>query len=1352
MVGKWEQQWFRVDGNVLEAFELEDNKPTTRKGQIQLGDIMDLVLEEERRECTFTATGTKVRLRGKDQLEIRAWHAALQNPVGAEPASPSRGSYVGDSPARSSRSPQRSLSSARDVWVQIDQVGNVRRATGDSKYVVTARWSGYRDDAGRTEERGSMPNVHDPSLEDCSIRQQIFLQGADEQKSVLITVNRLVDGKTVIVGKCEIPIAEPSVLKGQFYSLLDQHGRQTSSRLQVKLKVAAFPQGAAVRLLSLGQVQPVLAQTPAMDEELDAAGSPKVVSQAGAELSEEAKSDNCAQSHSTSPRRSVARCLELYALHEEQQKNLRRKRDELLSKEEEEIAEQKEKLRVGLRTVLQPADLQAVVNRLYDSARAHAQRLQDSQKKIEQEEKEKIERARAPRKVKRAASLLNYDTSSVGLRLHALHEMRLKERHEARSKAISDELTEVDKVGKAAQERLQREGVQEATKRYEELHNLAQLRAREMALKRQEALRKELEGLHKVDRSDVVGMKRIKELYDDHSTRDQRLRTLMNEQEVNMQRSLKADQDKARSMSKNAKYRKVTSVVKKHHQHVYFKPDEAIKVLEPILYEREKPHDNYELTVGLTGIILQLDKTTGDALIRWSQPPATWNGLSDRWLLKKNFNKVVIEKEKPVFVSVEDMPPPDPEKLPKPRYGKQNLEQAAFGSKIQRSVSCDVGKGTQKVHEVAEHVLLFVNATVAHRCGCHPEDCEKEALKLMEPISDLLALYRDVKKESVFNCRDGTDKLTQRDSQRLWFEGQLLNDEKGAAHCVEPDRIHQPLEDFEALMRLAEQAQSCLLTAVGPADFTVDKEALARIWPKGGRWPHPRLSKKAQFAYNPGPKTKEAAENKAFVRFGPADFDNRHRHLVDIARLSLVFPDANMLRCGLEDVIAEHTMFEVLDVRNRYHHSHQNLLGERCVEALVIMKAGCEPFICELRLEEAAYFQAREKAEPLMREIQRGFSALYESTGRDVGAIEYLVKWTLQKPVENHALKVFRRHLSQKWGSMANVWRRPLGGTKQVDFKRFRDVCQQQSQREQTVRFWQDLDAGRCGCISLFELDPDAVILLMKLYGPLLALIPGEQKVDMEAIFTNLASNISKLRTPDRLEVPEFRAAVKPLGLNVREADRLCKHLDSQGGDKNEDSLTITVQELGWLLKLPQLVHMDAVMLMKGHSHELMSSRALAWSGPIQQDMKKARVPVRTPCAGSCKTPEVEDRMLTFVTKLGDSSALNSSNNVLDCSLQAPAEGTLDAPAEAQPEATAAAEPSASLPASLAGGPPEQPPERREAEATGNSLNIGRSEEAQVVESEFEAGKEYPTQSDGVEKDENCAENMDRPDWQGETF
>mmetsp|Transcript_51903 Transcript_51903/g.151142 ORF Transcript_51903/g.151142 Transcript_51903/m.151142 type:complete len:1274 (+) Transcript_51903:87-3908(+) len=496
-----------------------------------------------------------------------------------------------------------------------------------------------------------------------------------------------------------------------------------------------------------------------------------------------------------------------------------------------------------------------------------------------------------------------------------------------------------------------------------------------------------------------------------------------------------------------------------------------------------------------------------------------------------------------------------------------------FGSQAPRTWLLGEDNKSSWCIESVGHALNTINMAVASRCNCVPDEGQLAALRdLVEPLKETMQEYRDASGESELQGQ-GFTALRNMSSRRLFSDGCLLEDPVGWHECCEPDPLVQVQEDFDSLMEVAERAQAALLAKIGPEERS-DGITLGRAWPVGAKWNHPRATKKAHFAINAGVKPRDKASVKAFVRYGPSSGEGRYRNLTDLARCALIFVDASLLRAGLEQIIEK---FEVIDVRNYYHPSYQNLLGEKYVEVLVVIKCP-EPFICEIRLEEMSFMIARERVRPRMEQVANTLADIYHQAGADEAAIKYLVQWTLQRPKENHSVTVFKKHLARRFGSTVVAWRKVLGNGRLAPFGKFREACQLVGQRPRTVEYWQSLDSSKAGCLSLFELDPEATILLIKVYWRICGLATPEQMADPNALFHRLTSRL-KLVNPGKVQAHEFRRLLKPLGFSPIESDRIFACLDAHGGDGCIPPATVTPVDIGWLQRLPKLVDFESAML-----------------------------------------------------------------------------------------------------------------------------------------------------------------------------
>jgi hypothetical protein len=434
-----------------------------------------------------------------------------------------------------------------------------------------------------------------------------------------------------------------------------------------------------------------------------------------------------------------------------------------------------------------------------------------------------------------------------------------------------------------------------------------------------------------------------------------------------------------------------------------------------------------------------------------------------------------------------------------------------------------------------------------------------------------MTIYRDALK----NCEasEGFLALCNRASQRLYQE-HLLPEFEGWYRCVEPDPIRQVEDRLDDLLVSAAKAQVLL------------KEAVVgnQVWQAETVKPNPSGVPLALFAYDPGIKPKPSAEAKAIVRYGPSEGSGGcYRHLTDLARLLLVFSNCDLLQAGMDHILRQ---FEVVDVRNYFNTPTR--LGVRYVEILVVIHVGSGkeriPHICELRLEEVCFHKAQEVVAPKIEGLFAGFRRVYDRACKDQESIVALVHSVLVRPAVTHDLRVFRCHLAKRFGSTVCAWRRVLGNCRLLSFQKFREVCQQLKCGEHTSEFWQRLDDTLGGCISLFEIEPQGTALLIKLRAQMLAMSgaavdksSSDQRANVaEAIFQRM-SYMVRPKVPGHLDLQEFRVIAKPMGLSIDEANVAFSYLDYHGGHK--PPATISVRDIDWLLRLPALVNVEAVLL-----------------------------------------------------------------------------------------------------------------------------------------------------------------------------
>jgi len=444
----------------------------------------------------------------------------------------------------------------------------------------------------------------------------------------------------------------------------------------------------------------------------------------------------------------------------------------------------------------------------------------------------------------------------------------------------------------------------------------------------------------------------------------------------------------------------------------------------------------------------------------------------------------------------------------------------------------------------------------------------------MEPLKRILVAYSDALEVS--ERQEGYATFCAQSSQRLFINGRLLPSSVGWRHICEPEPIRQVEDDLDALLANAEQAQLLLQERIAGDSGLADRKA----WPEGQeKLLNPRAAPTALFAQSSGPKARAQAEVKAAVLFQASDAARRHRLLLDLARLTLVFANCEQLQLGLEAILS---MFDVGYVGNRYNAPDR--LGGRYVQVLVSIDVEnpggmAKPHVCELRLEELCFFKARAASAPHMEEICGHLRALYDRADRNSEAVAYLARATLESIPEAHSLRAFRCHLARRFGSVVGAWRRSMGSsTRMLTFERLLRMCETLKRREQAPEYWSELEPGVSGCISLFELDPEAVVLLARLHEQLLAVAEEEENPDAATFFAVICRRVRPKRK-GHLNAGEFRAAVKPLAFSSEEADRLFTYLDYQGGEHLNPPATVTEADFAWLLRLPHLVDLQGAVL-----------------------------------------------------------------------------------------------------------------------------------------------------------------------------
>eukprot|EP00929_Paragymnodinium_shiwhaense_P058836 TRINITY_DN29474_c0_g1_i1.p1 TRINITY_DN29474_c0_g1~~TRINITY_DN29474_c0_g1_i1.p1 ORF type:complete len:1401 (-),score=481.33 TRINITY_DN29474_c0_g1_i1:28-4230(-) len=480
----------------------------------------------------------------------------------------------------------------------------------------------------------------------------------------------------------------------------------------------------------------------------------------------------------------------------------------------------------------------------------------------------------------------------------------------------------------------------------------------------------------------------------------------------------------------------------------------------------------------------------------------------------------------------------------------------------------DTPKKSEKKLCLAEHLVVSLAQHIRGRCACSCPTLDRapDCKQLVKPLKDAIRIYREAFK----NCEatPGFYTLCARPSMRL-FQERLLPEGEGWSRCIEPDPIWQVEERLGDLLESAHLAQATL------------KEAIAGVceWDRSGTCTHPEGLPIALYASDPGVKSEASAEAKAMVRYGPVSGANRYKHLLDLARLLLVFATCETLLAGLDQILRT---FEVVDVRNYFQ--TPNKLGARYIDVLVVIpiEKGEDrfPHVCELRLQELCYHKATVLADSALKKFEGGLRKVYSNSERDLEAVVQLARKQLMQQPTNHYLRVFRCLFAKKWGTTVCGWRRALcnSNAKVMHFSKFREVCNQLTLAERATEFWQSLDATMSGCISLFELDPEATTLLIKLRTRILAIseMGTDKEVNAEAIMSRMSFMV-RSQNPNQLEVQDFRMMLKPLGFSLEEADRCFAHLDFYGG--THSPAVVRTADIAWLLRLPQLVDVEAIML-----------------------------------------------------------------------------------------------------------------------------------------------------------------------------
>jgi len=463
---------------------------------------------------------------------------------------------------------------------------------------------------------------------------------------------------------------------------------------------------------------------------------------------------------------------------------------------------------------------------------------------------------------------------------------------------------------------------------------------------------------------------------------------------------------------------------------------------------------------------------------------------------------------------------------------------------------------------------------IQSRCGYSDHHIVDPFIKrLAEPLKDSVQKFR----EAVLLCEksEGFAALCSRASQRLFYGGYLLPEFEGVVRSAEPDPIQQVQDDLNSLLATAREAQRILRERID-----------TRSWDKGIRI-KPTAIPVALFAYDPGIKSVKASKAKAAVLYGPTEGPKRYRNLLDLARITLVFPTCDMLQAGLELMVR--VFDEVVAVINRF--AAPARIGARWIEVLVVVQVPCGngrviPHVCEIRLEHVDVWEVQKSWKEELYEFDEMLAEKYSRASRDVACITYLARKILMEPANDHGLRILRGKMAKRHGSTTCAWRRILGtGGRITTFKCFREFCHSLKCGEQATRLWLDMDHGMGGNISLYDLDPEAAALLTRVRSRMVALLHGSQADapytddrDAEILFTRVCWII----TPHKagfLDIHELRTIMKTLGFSVEDSDKAFHLLDYNGGSEMKPPALISKADIVWLRRIPTLVDVEALSL-----------------------------------------------------------------------------------------------------------------------------------------------------------------------------
>mmetsp|Transcript_19 Transcript_19/g.64 ORF Transcript_19/g.64 Transcript_19/m.64 type:complete len:994 (-) Transcript_19:60-3041(-) len=850
-------------------------------------------------------------------------------------------------------------------------------------------------------------------------------------------------------------------------------------------------------------------------------------------------------------------CQMLYSQHEDKQKKLMMKRQEMEREEKKRLQEERQALFKKTQKGMDASKLnpQEAADRLF---RDHEKRVQNLRYR-----QEELERQARPRS-QSVSALSAGQLREVSERLHREHERREQDKQLKRNEREAQQLGEIEKAFVGA-------NTSYNARRHEELYEHAKYRREMLEQKKKHAEEVELKKYTTEasgKQTGTVDYHRLNALYQDHKERRQRHAEALASRQMREEEAIKEATAASRHKTppRKAAAKKGNTILTMTMQRVNHKSlsvDAAViasfkmAISEVVALEAGEAvtPEAVELSPGPSPTsVVAMVLLPNAGRLRPASGAALAEGVAAHMAAEAALARVATG---PVAVSDISLTEEKASLVPSCyRSARAPCEpqepQAPQRAPLELTTQADV-------------LLAAVVSAIQMRIGYSRMLSAAEMKELSTPLKAAFSVYKETL--SIAEKGDGFAQLTFRESQRLFLEGSLLPDSEGCRACSEPDPIRQVEESLDDLLTTAHAAQETLEKLVAPGGVA---------WRHGTVRPSPGGVPTALFAYNPGVKSEHAAKVKGFVRYQPSSGRKRYHHLLDLARLTLVFANCEMLQAGLDHICDN---FEVLDVRNHFALPHR--LGTRFMEVQLVLSTvaagGSAPHVCELRLEEFSFYRARDAAAPHLESFYEKLRSLYDRAATNMDAVLYLARSVLESPQEAHVLRQFRRHLARRFGSTVGGWRRSFGSSRLVTFERFRDVCQALKIREHAAELWMELDAGRGGSVSLFELDPDAVASLVKLRTRILMLVPSDD-IDQDSLFARLTNRV-QLAQPGQMEVHEFRAVAKSFGLPSTEADRLFTFLDYQGGSAHNPPARISAADLEWLRRLPSLVDTEAVVM-----------------------------------------------------------------------------------------------------------------------------------------------------------------------------